>query len=126
MTDERNRIIELLDEVIELKKELLGTVQLRAELAAANTRLEEAALDTARLESRTIRLYAPTEFAEHVIFEDVDLRAAIDDAMERHAIQMASYERQISVWLRDRVAHSDENVIREASLERHISRPGNE
>jgi len=36
MTEERKRIIELLDEVINLKKELLGTGKLRAELAAAN------------------------------------------------------------------------------------------
>ena len=34
MTEERKRIIELLEEVIDLKKELLGTGKLRAELAA--------------------------------------------------------------------------------------------
>jgi len=33
MTEERKRIIELLDELINLKKELLGTVQLRADTA---------------------------------------------------------------------------------------------
>jgi len=36
MTEERKRIIELLEEVIDLKKQLLGTGKLRAKLASAH------------------------------------------------------------------------------------------
>ena len=49
MTEERKRIIELLDEVIDLKKQLLATVKLRAELAAANERANRVEIAEAKI-----------------------------------------------------------------------------